>query len=63
MPTLTLSLRYLMVDIVANNVMATSTTPNLSTYMFKEQVFRTVLLFETSHDMHSQDPISSILPD
>lgn len=53
MPTLTLSLRYLMVDIVANNVMATSTTPNLSTYMFKEQVFRTVLLFETSHDMHS----------
>jgi len=27
---------YLMVDIVANNVMATSTTPDLSTYMFKE---------------------------
>ncbi|TFY81305.1 hypothetical protein EWM64_g2707 [Hericium alpestre] len=28
---------YLMVDIVANNVMATSTTPDLSTFMFKEQ--------------------------
>lgn len=27
-----------MVDIVANNVMATSTTPDLSTYMFKEAV-------------------------
>lgn len=27
-----------MVDIVANNVMATSTTPDLSTYMFKEPV-------------------------
>ncbi|KAI0256530.1 glycoside hydrolase family 13 protein [Lactifluus subvellereus] len=28
---------YLMVDIVANNVMGTSTTPDLSKYMFKEQ--------------------------
>ncbi|KAI9446615.1 glycoside hydrolase family 13 protein [Lactarius indigo] len=28
---------YLMVDIVANNVMATSTTPDFSNYMFKEQ--------------------------
>jgi alpha-amylase len=27
-----------MVDIVANNVMATSTTPDFSTYMFKEPV-------------------------
>jgi alpha-amylase len=27
-----------MVDIVANNVMATSITPDLSTYMFKEPV-------------------------
>lgn len=27
-----------MVDIVANNVMATSTTPDLSSYMFKESV-------------------------
>ncbi|KAJ3482123.1 hypothetical protein NLI96_g7190 [Meripilus lineatus] len=27
---------YLMVDVVANNVMATSTTPDLSKYMFKE---------------------------
>lgn len=28
---------FLMVDVVANNVMATSTTPDLSTYMFKDQ--------------------------
>ncbi|KAI0928231.1 hypothetical protein AcW1_005538 [Taiwanofungus camphoratus] len=28
---------YLMVDVVVNNVMATSTTPDLSPYMFKEQ--------------------------
>ncbi|KAG9318337.1 alpha-amylase [Chiua virens] len=28
---------YLMVDVVVNDVMATSTTPDLSTYMFKEQ--------------------------
>jgi len=28
---------YLMVDIVANNVMATSSKPDLSTYMFKEE--------------------------
>jgi len=28
---------YLMVDVVVNNVMATSTTPDLSTYFFKEQ--------------------------
>ncbi|THH15893.1 hypothetical protein EW146_g4659 [Bondarzewia mesenterica] len=28
---------YLMVDIVANNVMATSTSPDLSTYMFKNE--------------------------
>lgn len=26
-----------MVDIVANNVMATSTTPDLSTFMFKDE--------------------------
>lgn len=30
--------RYLMVDVVVNNVMSTSLTPSLSTYMFKEQV-------------------------
>jgi hypothetical protein len=30
--------RYLMVDVVVNDVMATSTTPDLSTYMFKDQV-------------------------
>jgi len=35
--------RYLMVDIVANNVMATSITPDFSTYMFKEQVTPIVL--------------------
>lgn len=29
--------RYLMVDIVANNVMATSTTPDYSKFMFKDQ--------------------------
>ncbi|GBE82522.1 Alpha-amylase 1 [Sparassis crispa] len=28
---------YLMVDVVVNNVMSTSLTPDLSTYMFKEQ--------------------------
>ncbi|KAI0665092.1 alpha-amylase [Cubamyces menziesii] len=28
---------YLMVDVVVNNVMALSTTPDLSTYMFKDQ--------------------------
>lgn len=27
-----------MIDVVVNDVMATSTTPDLSTYMFKEQV-------------------------
>ena len=27
-----------MVDVVVNNVMSTSLTPDLSTYMFKEQV-------------------------
>ena len=27
-----------MVDVVANNVMSTSTTPDLSTYMFKDSV-------------------------
>ena len=32
------STRYLMVDIVANNVMSTSLTPDYSTYMFKEPV-------------------------
>lgn len=31
-----------MVDIVANNVMATSTTPDLSTYMLKEPVILVV---------------------
>ena len=30
--------RYLMVDIVVNDVMATSTNPDLSTYMFKNEV-------------------------
>jgi hypothetical protein len=42
-----------MVDIVANNVMATSITPDLSTYMFKEPVNRIVLYFEAFHDMLS----------
>ena len=27
-----------MVDVVVNNVMATSTTPDLSTFMFKDEV-------------------------
>lgn len=31
-------LRYLMVDVVVNDVMATSTTPDLSKYMFKDKV-------------------------
>ena len=30
--------RYLMVDIVVNNVMATSTSPDYSPYMFKYSV-------------------------
>ena len=39
-----------MVDVVVNNVMATSITPDLSTYMFKEQVcFLTLQSAETSH--------------
>jgi alpha-amylase len=40
------ALRYLMVDIVANNVMATSITPDLSTYMFKEPVIQIAPYFE-----------------
>lgn len=31
-------LRYLMVDVVVNNVMALNTTPDLSTFLFTEQV-------------------------
>lgn len=38
--------RYLMIDVVVNDVMATSITPDLSTYMFKEQV---KLLFHVLH--------------
>lgn len=30
--------RYLMVDIVVNNVMATSTDPDYSRFMFKDKV-------------------------
>jgi hypothetical protein len=30
--------RYLMVDVVVNDVMATSTNPGLSTYMFENEV-------------------------
>jgi hypothetical protein len=55
--------RYLMVDIVANNVMATSITPNLSTYMFKEPVILVAFYPEMSDDMLFQVPISSLLSD
>jgi hypothetical protein len=33
-----------MVDVVVNNVMATSTTPDLSNYLFKNQVSSTAYL-------------------
>lgn len=39
-----LSPRYLMVDVVVNDVMATSIQPDLSTYMFKNEV-------RISHDL------------
>jgi len=55
--------RYLMVDIVANNVMATSITPDLSTYMFKKPVILVALYPEMSDDMLFQVPISSLLSD
>jgi hypothetical protein len=32
------STRYLMVDVVVNNVMATSTNPDYSKFMFKDKV-------------------------
>jgi hypothetical protein len=40
-----------MIDIVANNVMATSTTPDFSTYMFKEPVNIVTLKREMSDDI------------
>ncbi|KAH9981459.1 alpha-amylase [Lactifluus volemus] len=40
---------YLMVDIVANNVMATSITPDLSTYMFKNRYLMTYSLETQYH--------------
>lgn len=38
-----------MVDVVANNVMATSTTPDLSKYMFKEAVGYSLHSFSDFH--------------
>lgn len=40
--------RYLMIDVVVNDVMATSITPDLSTYMFKEQVKLLFCVLHTS---------------
>lgn len=37
--------RYFMVDVVVNNVMATSINPDYSVYMFKNQVRDPWLLF------------------
>ena len=44
-----------MVDVVVNNVMALSTTPDLSTYMFKDQVGNFVLYMHvlTTELIHS----------
>ena len=55
--------RYLMVDTVVNNVMATSITPDYSTYMFKEPVTLVSLYPGVSNDTHFKDPISSLLQD
>jgi hypothetical protein len=51
-----------MVDIVANNVMSTSLTPDLSTYMFKEPVTLVALCPNMSIDMLALESISSLLP-
>lgn len=37
-----------MIDVVVNDVMATSITPDLSTYMFKEQVKLLFCVLHTS---------------
>ena len=55
--------RYLMVDTVVNNVMATSVTPDYSTYMLKEPVTRTTPYPRVSNDTPSEVSISPLLQD
>lgn len=55
--------RYLMVDTVVNNVMATSITPDYSTYMLKEPVTLVTLYPGVSNDTVPKDPISPLLQD
>jgi len=55
--------RYLMVDTVVNNVMATSVTPDYSTYMLKEPVTLVAPYPGVSNDTLFKGPISSLLQD
>jgi len=52
-----------MVDTVVNNVMATSVTPDYSTYMLKEPVTRVTPYPRVPNDTPSEVSISPLLQD
>ena len=56
---------YLMVDVVVNNVMSTSITPDLSTFYFKEEVRGTGFLTRDWLALNSADAVAvpPLLPD